>query len=155
MLNKVLKLLSTFFRRTFCCFSLIALILSITGRIVNQDELSNYISVDLLISLFLFSLTFALAFAIADFVKENGIIRRALQFVLTYAGLVLVFFMGGTFENYVSVNAVQNKGFSILAISFSFVLIYVVCGVISLLLGYIKKKAENGEKSYDSMFENK
>ncbi len=152
MMNKVMEFMSVFFKRAFCCFSLITVVMAIVGKLTNTSEFSNYISVNLIISFFLFALLFALSFGIADFVKNNGILRRFIQFVLTFAGVVIVFFVGGAFENYVSTNNVQNKGFSILAISFMFVVIYFVCGLISLVFGFIKSKLSRGNKDYKEMF---
>ena len=153
-MNKIFEVISSFFRRTFCCFSLVTIAMAAVGKLVSENEFSNYISVNLILSFLTFSLLFALSFLIADFVK-NTVVRRFLQFVLTYASVAVAFFAGGAFENYVLTNAVQNKGFSILAISFVFVIIYVVCGIVTLVVSLVKSKLLNNNKEYKEMFENK
>jgi len=155
MMNKVLSAVSAFFRRAFCCFSLLTLVMALVGTLIKSNEYSKYISVDRILSFFVFSLLFALSFAVADLIKESSIIRRTLQFVLTSISMAVVFLFGPAFSSYVDVNNVQNKGFSILAICFVYVIIYVVCGVVSLVIGALRKKLTSGDKEYNSMFENK
>ena len=144
---------SLFLKRTFACFSLLTVAFALVGKIVGGNELLNYLSVDFILSFFAFSLLFAFSFFVADFVKNN-ILRRFLQFVFTYIDVAVVFFAGGALENYVLSNAVQNKAFSVLAISFIFVIIYVVLGLLSLVSALIKSKLCNNNKEYSEMFEN-
>lgn len=155
MADKILNVISKFFKRTFCCFSLLTLVMAVVGTVIKTNEYSKYIAADRILGFFLFSLLFALSFAIADIVKENSIIRRALQFVLTSISMAAVFLFGPAFGSYVDVNNVQNKGFSILAICFMYVIIYVVFGVISLAFGALRKKLTGCDKEYNSIFENK
>lgn len=153
MANKVFNMISVFFRRTFCVFSLLLLVMSFIGSTVGADENVKYIASDRILGFFLFSVLFALSFFIADFVKENLVIRRTLQFVLTGISMAAVFLFGPAFSNYVDANNVQNKGFSILAICFVYVVVYVICGALSLAYGAVKKKLTCSDKEYDSMFE--
>ncbi len=155
MANKILTVISTFFRRAFCCFSLVTLTMAVVGTLVTTNEYVKYIASDRILSFFAFSLLFALSFLFADFVKENVIIRRTLQFVLTSISMFLVFIFGGAFGSYVDANNVQNKGFSVLAICFMYVIVYVLCSLFTLVLCALKKKLTCKEKDYDSMFENK
>ena len=155
MANKVLTVISTFFRRTFCCFSLQTLVMAVVGTVVTTNEYAKYIAADRIIGFFVFSLLFAVSFLVADFIKDSAIIRRTLQFVLTSVSMAVVFFFGPAFSSYVDANNVQNKGFSILAICFMYVIIYVVCGVVSIVLGSLKKRLTSNDKNYESMFENK
>ena len=154
-LNTVFNVISKFFTRAFACNSLIVVAMSLFGYMTNTDEYSKYLSVKEILTFFVFSLLFALSFAIADLFKNNVILKRCAQFVLTYLSLAVVFFFGGSFSSYVEANNVQNKGFSILAISFMFVIIYTVCGVIALLFGFIKNKISDSKKQYESIFESK
>ena len=155
MFNKILGVISKFLRRTFCSFTLVTVAMALVGKLINKSEFSNYISVDHVISFLLFSLLFALSFGISDLIKNNSILRRFSQFILTYASVAVVFFAGGAFGNYVEANAVQNKGFAILAISFVFVIIYVVCGVVSLVASSLRKKFDYNKQEYEEMFVNK
>lgn len=155
MLNKLFYAVSNFFRRTFCCFTLITAAMALIGRVVNKSDFSNYISVDLIVSFLLFSLLFALSFGISDLIKNNGVLKRFLQFILTYASVAVVFFAGGALGRYIEANGVQNKGFSILAISFVFVIIYVVCGLIALVASSVRKKIAGDKEEYSEMFANK
>lgn len=155
MFNKIYDVLSVFLKRIFCCFSLITLAMAIIGKSLNSGEISNYMSVDLIVSFFLFSALFAVSFGVADFFKNNSILRRFVQFVLTYACLYIVFIAGGAFESYVATNNIQNKAFSVLAISFAFVIIYAVCGAVAVLFSFIKLRLENKNNDYKEMFENK
>lgn len=152
ILQKVLAKASTFFRRTFCCFSLITILIALIGTFNNTDELYKFVSVKQIFSFFVFSILFAFSFAICDCIKNNAIIRRAVQFVLSYASLSAVIFGGGSFKSYVDKNAVQNTPFSVLSISFAFVIIYVVCALIVLLAKSVSRRVQNGEKEYDNMF---
>lgn len=155
MANKIFTVISTFFRRAFCCFSLVTLTMAVVGTLVTANEYAKYIASDRILGFFVFSLLFALSFLIADFVKENAIVRRMLQFVLTSISMALVFIFGGAFGSYVDANNVQNKAFSVLAICFMYVVIYVLCSLLVLVVSVIKKKLTDTEKEYDNMFDNK
>lgn len=155
MANKVYNVISIFIKRVFCCFSLLTLFMAVVGTLITTDEFSKYIATDRIQSFFLFSLMFAVSFFIADFVKENAVIRRTLQFVLTGVSMAVVFIFGSAFDSYIDINNVQNKGFSILAICFMYVIIYVICAIIAVALNAVKKKITGSEKNYDNMFENK
>lgn len=153
MLKKTITIISKFLTRTFSCFSLITLSMALIGSMMNTDELYKYLAVKQIITFFVFSLLFALSFLIADFIRNNVVIKRCMQFVLTYISLVAVFFFGGSFSNYIESNSVQNKGFSILSISFMFVMIYVFCAVIVLICLFIKNRIVNSNKEYKSILE--
>lgn len=155
MLNVVFDKISQFFKRTFACFGLITVCMALYGYVSNQDEYAKYISVDMLLAFFVFSLLFALSFGIADFIKNNSILRRFAQFVLTYLSVAAVFFFGGVLRNYTEANNVQNTAFTILAISFVYVIIYVVCGAVVLVFNAIKSKLLSKNDDYENMFENK
>ena len=153
MMNKIFNVISTFFKRAFACFSLLTLAFAIIGKSISGNEMLKYISADFILAFFAFSVLFAFFFLVSDFVRNN-ILRRFLQFVFTYIDVAVVFFAGGALENYVLSIAVQNKAFSVLAISFIFVIIYVVFGLVSLVSALIKSKLCNNNKEYSEMFEN-
>lgn len=154
MMKIVSEKISLFFRRTFRFFSLLTLSFAVIGLLIKNNEYSKYIAADILISFFIFSALLAISFAISDLVKQNSILKGFIRFILSFASLSVVFFFGGAFNNYVVSNGVQNKGFSILAISFAFVIIYVLCSVISMIFGSISKRVSNSKAEYDNMFDN-
>ena len=154
-LTCIFNSISKFFTRAFACNSLIVVAMAVFGYLMNTDEFFKYLSVNQILTFFAFSLLFALSFGIADLLKVNVILKRCVQFVLTYLSLVLVFFLGGSFSSYIESNNVQNKGFSILAISFMFVIIYTVCGLVALLFGFIRNRISESNKQYESIFESK
>ena len=153
--NKIIGILSTFVKRTLYCFALIVLGMTLVGFVAGTDETMHYLSSAQMLTFFLFSVLFAVSFFFADFEKKNVIIKRAIQFVLSYASLVAVFLCGGNFENYVEANGVQNPAFSVLSISFMFVVIYCVCGLLVLVSKFVASKIENSSKDYESMFDKK
>lgn len=155
MIKTIFDKIYLFFFRTFFCFTFITMGMAIVGNLMNTDELYKYMAVKQLFTFFVFSLLFALSFMIADFFSKNVIIKRTIQFVLTYISLAAVFFFGGSFTNYVEANGVQNTGFSILSISFIFVLIYAVCAVVVLVAKFVAGLVTNRNKEYVSVFENK
>lgn len=155
MFKTIFDKIYLFFYRAFFCFTFITMAMAVFGKLMNTDELYKYMAVKQLFTFFVFSLLFALSFTVADFIKNNVIIKRTVQFVLTYISLVAVFFLGGSFSNYVEASGVQNQGFSILSISFMFVLIYAVCALIVLIVKFLTGLVLNRSKEYVSIFENK
>ena len=153
--NVIFEKLSTFARRTLYCFALITLGMTFVGSLAKTDDTMHYLASEQMMTFFVFSLLFALSFFIADFVKNNIIVKRTIQFVLSYASLVAVFLFGGTFRNYVEQNSVQNPAFSVLSISFMFVVIYAVAALIVLVSSFLKVRLENSDKEYKSMFDKK
>ena len=80
--------LSALVRRLTLCFTLIVMTFTAVGIIANVEGMGKGLAVGQLMDFFVFSLLFAVSFGIADFVKNNVIIRRALQFVLSLASLI-------------------------------------------------------------------
>lgn len=150
----VFDILRKFFIRTFTCFSLITLFFALFGLLLKTDELYKYMPVKNMFVFLAFSACFALSFLIADFIKNNIVIKRTVQFVLTFASLVGVFFLGGSFGNYVKTNGIQNKGFSVLAICFAFVVIYAVCALIVVLAGAVYRRLASGNEEYENVYKN-
>lgn len=151
----VLEKLSAFVRRTLYCFALIALGMTIVGSLAKTDDTMHYLASEQMMTFFVFSLLFAFSFFIADFITNNVIIKRSVQFILSYGSLVAVFLFGGTFQNYVEQNSVQNPAFSVLSISFMFVVIYAAAALLVLIGSFIKSRIENSDKEYKSIFDKK
>jgi len=150
-MNKLVSILSVFIKRVCVCFTLIVLSFTVVGNLTAMESYNKGLAISQLTSFFWFACLFALSFLVADFVKNNVIVKRTLQFVFTYASLVLVFFTGNLFKDYLADK--QNPAFSILAISFIFVVIYTVCAVAVLIGRFIMNKLTNSSKEYESMFE--
>lgn len=151
--NMVFEMIRKFFVRTFTCFSLLTLVMAFVGLFNKSDELSKYLTVNQIFTFAIISLFFALSFLIADFIKNNTIIRRCVQFVLTYASFIGTWFLRGTLKNHVETNS-HNMAYSLLMISFGFVVAYVICALIVLLLGAVKKSAVEKELKYENVYKN-
>ena len=150
-LKKFLDALSAFFKRTFTCFSLLTFCMALVGFFQKTDEMNKAMSVGEILTFFIFALFFGLSFLIADFFKKNVIVKRALQFVLSYASLVGVFYFSDAITNQVETNS-HNFGFSLLAISFFYVLIYFVCACFVLIKNAVYKKCANREEEYEDIY---
>lgn len=149
----VFEILRKFFIRTFTCFSLLTLSMAFVGLFNKSDELSKYLTVNQIFTFAIISLFFALSFLIADFVKNNTIIRRCVQFVLTYASFIGTWFLRGSLKNHVETNS-HNMAYSLLMISFGFVIAYVVCALIVLLIGAVRKAGTVKEQEYENVYKN-
>ena len=143
--------LSALVRRLTLCFTLIVMTFTAVGIIANVEGMGKGLAVGQLMDFFVFSLLFAVSFGIADFVKNNVIIRRALQFVLSLASLIAVFLTGDSFKSYLA--EMQNPLFSIVAITLFFVVVYTAIALVVLVFGYIRNKITNSGKEYENMFE--
>lgn len=145
------NIVSTFVRRMTLCFTLIVLTFTVVGSFTNMESFGKGLAISQLVSFFLFSVLVAVSFGIADFIKNSSIIRRTVQFVLTYASVVLVFFTSSLFKSYLS--GMQNPAFSILVVTFCFVLIYTCIAVLVLAASFVRNKIINSSKEYVNMFD--
>ncbi len=136
--------------RTLSCFALITIFITAAGTLLGFDELGKVLWVSQLRAFLLFAFLYAVSFGISDFIKNNIVIKRALQFVLTFASALICVFCTDGFSAYVAEK--QNPAFSILAISFAFVIVYVICALAVLIGGFIKNKLLNANKEYESLF---
>ena len=150
-LISVYDIIRKFFVRTFTCFSLLTLFMAFMGLLNKSDELSKYMKVNQIFTFIIISLFVALSFLIADFIKNNAIIRRTVQFVLSYASFVGVFYFRGSLTNHVETNS-HNFGFSLLALTFWFVIVYAVCAVFALAVAAVHKAAVGSEKEYVNIY---
>ena len=150
VLKNALKVIAKFFSRAFCFFTIITVAVCIFGMCFNVTDLSSY----LVFSFLAFSGLLALSLTVSDFIKYSSVIRNTVKFVLSYASLVVVFFLGGPLANHVTVNSTNGKGFTILAVSLVFVVIYALIGVVVLVANLIKNKISNSNKEYEKQFDN-
>ena len=151
IMKKVSDILSKFFFRTFTAFTLITVSVCLFGLIFEVKQLISY-----MIFAFLgFSALLAVSFLIGDLIKNNSVLRNTVKFVLSYLSLVIMFFVSGPLSLHTYLNGSNNKGFTILAVSLAFVLVYFVIGLVILLVSFIKNKIANSDKDYESMFDNK
>lgn len=141
-------IISKFFYRTFCIFSLLTLAVCGFGMLFHVQDLSSKI----IFSFLGFSLMLSVSFLIGDFIKNNAVLRNAVKFVLSYFSVVVIFFLGGPLAAYTKAQHLQNKGFSVLAVSLVYVLIYAAIGLVVLLFNFIKNKILNNKTNYEKMF---
>ena len=149
IMKKTFSVISKLFSRAFAIFSVMTVAICAFGLIFNAQELNSY----LVFAFIGFAFALSLSFTIADFIKNNAVIRNTVRFVLSYLSLAVVFFLCGPLALHEYVNG-SNKGYSILSISIVFILIYAVCGLVSLVVSAIKRKMDNENKEYESMFDN-
>ena len=74
---------TAFVRRTTLCFSLLVLTFTAIGCLTKMEQYLKGLAISELVSFFYFSCLLAVSFGIADFVKNNVIIKRTVQFVLS------------------------------------------------------------------------
>lgn len=144
------KIISSFIHRAALCFSLIVLSFTIVGTVAGVESIGKGLAMTQLLTFFYFSALIAVSFGICDFVKNNIIVRRTLQFLLSFGSMALAFFTGDFFKTYLS--GMQNPAFSVIAISFMFVIIYTVIAVAVLVFNYVVNKVTNSKKEYVSIF---
>ncbi len=148
---KLGKFISVLVKRLTLCFTLIVMTFTVVGIIANVQSMGKGLAVAQLMDFFVFSALFAISFGIADFVKNSLILKRTLQFVLSLASLIFVFLTGDSFKSYLA--GMQNPLFSIVAITFFFVVVYTAVALVVLVFGYIKNRVTNSGKEYDKMFD--
>lgn len=145
-------IVNAFVRRVTLSFTLIVLSFTFIGKFANVEEYFKGLAVSELISFFWFSCLLALSFGIADFIKKNVIIKRTVQFVLTYLSVVVIFFCGTVFKNMLA--TVQNPAFTVVSVTFAFVVVYSIIAFLVLLTKFVMNKILNSKKEYTGMFNN-
>ncbi len=150
MKKKIFDAVSDFFAiGTNCYFwcSVFVTILSVVTASVKDYETPAVKSV-LLLSCLLFSVLTALFVMLSKLIKNNSVIRNAVQFVLVYIGFVLSFLVGGAYLD----NTSSNKLFTIVVMSGFFVVAYVVVVAINSVYKSILKRVVQGQEEYKDMF---
>ena len=150
-MRNTIKFLSDFVKKLTLCFTLIVMCFTTVGSIAKVENFGRGLAVSTLVSFFWFSCLISLTFCVCGFIKNNLVLRRTAQFLLSMASTVLVFFTADGFGEYIS--KIQNPAFSILAICFAFVVIYTLIAVVILVFNFIINKLSNSSKEYTSMFE--
>ena len=144
------KFVKKMIARLTLCFTALVMTFTVVGAFADVSASGKGLAIGQLSSFFWFSCLIALSFCICDFIGSNAVLRRTLQFLLSYASVVVVFFLGDYFKSYLS--GMQNPAFSILAISFMFVIIYTVIAVAVLVFNFVVSKFARNNKEYESMF---
>ena len=147
---KFLNLLESFFKRTFLCFSMIVLVFTFTGSILNVEDSGKVLAVSQLMGFFSFSFLFSLSAELSFIFKKNSVVKGAVKFILSLVSFVLVFFTNTSFSLYLEEK--QNPAFSVIVITFVYVLIYAACSLFGLAYKSLKNKLENSLKAYDNVY---
>ena len=148
-MKKIFSVISKLFTRGFALFSVLIIAVCLFGLIFQVSDLSSY----LIFTFLAFAFALSLSFTVSDFIRNSSVIRNTVRFVLCYISLATVFFFGGPLSSHLQINGGSNKGFAVLSVSVIFIVIYAVCGLISLLVSFIRKKIENSSEEYESMFD--
>ena len=148
-MKKIFSVISKLFTRGFALFSVLIIAVCLFGLIFQVSDLSSY----LIFTFLAFAFALSLSFTVSDFIRNSSVIRNTVRFVLCYISLAAVFFFGGPLSSHLQINGGSNKGFAVLSVSVIFIVIYAVCGLISLLVSFIRKKIENSSEEYESMFD--
>ncbi len=150
-MNMLGKIISTLVKRITLTFTLIVMTFTVVGSFANMEGFGKGLAITQLMTFFVFSCLLAVSFGICDFVKNNTVIRRTLHFVLSYASLALSFFTSSMFKEYLA--SMQNPAFSVLSISFIFVIIYTVVSVVVLVCRFLNNRFTNSNKEYTQLFD--
>lgn len=142
-----------FFKRASYCFTFLVASMAFIGRYLKINEEFYKMSVEQILSFLVYSLLFATSFFIADFIKDNAIIKNAVRFLLTYSSLISIIMLGGTFESFRRFSASENPDFTyIVILSMIFVGVYVAASLLIILRNFIVSKLTDSNKEYTSIF---
>lgn len=144
---KIIEVLGKFVKRALVCFALVILGFICARLAIGNEHSAVNFDINQMLVLFYFSCLFSLSFTIASFIKNSAVIRRTVQFVLSFLSCFVIIFS----NSFVSEG--QNPAFRILLIGFVFVVIYAVCSAAVLISGYVYNKLVNGGKEYVNMFD--
>lgn len=144
---KIIDVLGKFVKRALVCFALVILGFICARLAIGNEHSAVNFDINQMLVLFYFSCLFSLSFTIASFIKNSAVIRRTVQFVLSFLSCFVIIFS----NSFVSDG--QNPAFRILLIGFVFVVIYAVCSAVVLISGYVYNKLVNGGKEYVNMFD--
>lgn len=144
---KIIDVLGKFVKRALVCFALVILGFICARLAIGNEHSAVNFDINQMLVLFYFSCLFSLSFTIASFIKNSAVIRRTVQFVLSFLSCFVIIFS----NSFVSEG--QNPAFRILLIGFVFVVIYAVCSAVVLVSGYVYNKLVNGGKEYVNMFD--
>lgn len=148
-MKKTVEILTKLLKRTTLCFTLLTFFFAVAGYAVKPD--ANAIMCSELLYMLLFSLMIGISFCICDFVKKNSVVRRALQFVLSYVSFALMFFVGGAGKTFID-NLSQNKAFTIICVSLVFIGVYVVIAALHIGFGALSNMLKNSKQKYVPQF---
>lgn len=154
-LNNLSKLASKILYCGVLCFTLIVVFLSVIGTLAGEDIMSA-LPCSMLLWTLLFSFLTAIAFAISALLKSlkvNTVVNCAVHFVLTYISFLLVYVIGGGADAYLGkVSAAQNRVFSIIMMSFCFIGIYAVVGLIRMCAATIRHQFKVKNAEYENVY---
>ena len=139
-----------FLYRTTLCYTLVVTAFAFTGFAVRPD--SNVMFCSQLLWMLVFALLVGITFFIADFVKNNAVIKYSVQFLLTYGSFALTFFAGGAGRTFME-NESQNVAFTVISTSLMFIGIYVVIAAVVFGVRSAKSRFANRKQKYDPQFE--
>ena len=144
---KIIDVTGKFVKRALVCFALIILGFVCARLVIGNGQSAMNFDINQMLVLFYFSCLFSLSFTVASFIKKSAVLRRAVQFVLSFLSSFVIIFS----SSFVSEG--QNPAFRILLIGFVFVVIYAVCSAVVLISAYVYNKLTNSGKEYVNMFD--
>ena len=143
-------------RRFFVTFGMIILALSAIGLMQNSDYVMFCSQI---LWTALFALLIAFTFALTDFIAAknvNAVIVRAIHFVLSYLFFVLTYVVGGAAATYLTKSAAgTNRAFMIICMTFLFIGVYAVVGVVRIGVRAAVRHHANNKAPYTGIYTDK
>ncbi len=151
-----LSALTQIFRRFFAAFSILVLLFSIIGALINTE---NVLFCTQLLWTALFAFLLALTFTLTDFLsakKLNLFAVRTIHFILSYASFFLTYIIGGAAKSYFKASVpFTNRVFMIICITFLFIGVYTVIGFVRIGWKALVNRHQNNTKEYQSIYSEK
>ena len=147
---KLMNIVESVVKRLLACFALIVLCFSVVGDMLGGLNTVWALTVSQIFTFFWFSVLFSISCEIANFIKNNSVIKGAVRFILSLGSFVLIFYTSDSFAIYLSQK--QNKAYSIFMITFIYTLIYVISALLGALIKFVKNKVENSSKEYKQVY---
>ncbi len=144
---KINEIIKNYFIRLFVCFSLVVIGFCVVASAIGNEKGIMVLAIPSVWTFLAYSAMFSLSFTIASFIRNSVVIKRCVQFLLSFASLGIIL-PGNTF-----VSEGQNPAFRILLIALMFIIIYTLCALILFVFKYFSNMSTNRYKDYDSIFE--
>ena len=155
MLNSVEKIIHKLIYSTALYFSVIIMVMAIIGQNAGDGVLAALPCTVLLWTL-LFSFLVSVSREICEILKKrnvNTVAVYAIHFVLTYLSFLLVYiFLGGANVYLSSAFASQNKIFTVIIMSFFYIGIYAVLGLVKAVIVTFRKKKSGKNDNYQNLY---
>ncbi len=150
IVKKVIHYIKYYFMSFCICNTMIISFFALMGKIMNMSGTHRGLDVNELGTFLALSALIALSLTLSSLIKFNSVIKGIVRILLCYGSFAATILTSRIFAEYSKTS--QNPAYTVLVLSFAFILIYALVSLFVFLAKLLYKKIIEEKQEYTKQF---